>query len=844
MNKTSIKNFAVSARRLLLTAVERKAFEFGVTGKGDDRYDLVSFAGRIFTENEQEQRRELLDRIKSNGFECVIEEVAYTWFNRFIALRFMEVNGYLPSKVRVFSDAEGRFIPEIMKEAAFVDISGIDREKVLSMIDEQQNEELYKYLIIAQCNELSCGLPYMFEKIYNWTELLFPNNLLRSDSVIALMINSIPEEDWTDQVELLGWLYQSYITEKHEEAIDPLRGSIVKKEDVPAATQLFTTDWVVRYILDNSLGRYWMERCPGSRLYEKLGFYIRSEKDDLRETSEVPKPEEIKVLDPCVGSGHFLSYAFDILLEIYRECGWTDRDAARSIIQNNLYGLDIDDRTVQLARFSLAMKARRYNRRILNDLILINIVSIEESDRLTAEMIETVVPNDENIRKTIYDLKNAYINAREFGSLIYAPETDLKALKDGLEDIPYTDLLYSKDAYSIIAPLVRQTEILGRKYDVVATNPPYLNRYSRELRQFINDNFADYKGDLFSVFMYRNFAFCKENGYSGFMTPNVWMFIKTYVKLRKFILENKSISSLIQLAKGSFFKEATVDICAFVLRNGESREKGTYFRLEDFKGGMDLQREKVLEAISDKSCSYRYEVSSAELAGIPDCPIAYFLPDTGIFDKDRLGNHIDARIGMVSGDNERFLRVWFEVAFDNIEFNALPGIDPMEKKWYPLQKGGEFRLWYGNDHYVINWKNDGYELKNDNYKGDRVRSHNYNGEQQFKEGITWNSISSSRFHCRYSPQGFTYDAAGPLCEIKERENLYYILAFLSSKTADYFFGIINPTINFPSGYLSALPFVISDFKKVTGLSKECVELSKDDWDSFEISKEFRRHPLV
>lgn len=859
MNKTAIRNYAVWARTALIDAVTQKAFEYEIKEDQEMVVSLDAIDGRLLSTNEKEWRRNLIDEIKRKSFTQVMEEVAYTWFNRFIALRYMEVNGFIPSRVRVFTNENGEFKPDILKEAMTVEIEGIDRAKVIDLLEKQNNEELFKYLIITQCNALNQGLPYMFEKLSNWTELLFPSNLLRADSIIGRMVTEISEEDFKDEVEIIGWLYQFYISEKHEEVIDPLHGKIIKKEDIPAATQLFTTDWVVRYILDNSLGRYWIERHPESQLANKLT-YLATPKNGVIETvNENILPEELKVLDPCVGSGHFLSYAFDILLEIYRECGWSDRDAAKSILENNLYGLDIDDRAAQLACFAVAMKARKYNRRILNGETRLNIFAMQDSDFISEDFIHYFANSNDALRKDINELKIIFNNAKEYGSIISVPKLNFDALYERVDIIrrSFADDLFQREDQKLVEerllPIIKQAEILSKKYDIVATNPPYMNKYSPRLKDYINQHFADYKGDLFSVFMFRNFAFCKENGYSGFMTPNVWMFIKSYEELRKYIINNKSITTLIQMAKGAFFKEATVDICTFILSNKKSDNAGLYFRLEDFKGDMEVQKQKVLEALGNTNCGYFYETPSLVFDKTPGTPIAFWLNEKYVSSYDfslDISKYIEPKIGMVTGDTNRFLRFWQEVNYSNIGFGFNNSEDAKKSNltWFPYQKGGNYRRWYGNNEYVVNWKNDGCEIKYDNYMGSRVRSHNYNGDNAFKGALTWSSITSSKFSARYVKDGFLYDVAGPFCQV-EAKYRKVILAYIISKVASEYLNAINPTINFVPGTLLALPF-LSDiienesYEKINQIANECISAETEDWDSFETSWDFKKHPLV
>ena len=848
MNKTAIKNFAIWARVQLIESAKQRAFEYGITENGENKPNVDTVGGRLLSAAEKEQRTQLIGQIRQKGFSQVMEEAAYTWFNRFIALRFMEVNGYLPSKVRVFTDENGAFKPEILKEAMSVELDELDRNKVLNLLDKQDNEALYKYLLITQCNALNTGLPYMFEKIANWSELLFPANLLRSDSIIGRMVNEIPEEDFKDEVEIIGWLYQFYITEKHEEVIDPLHGKIIKKEDIPAATQLFTTDWVVRYILDNSLGRYWIERHPESQLASKLTYLVTPKDGSIETVNETISPEELKVLDPCVGSGHFLSYAFDILLEIYRECGWSDRDAAKSILENNLHGLDIDDRAAQLACFAIAMKARKYNRRILNGETTLNIFAMQDSDLITEDIVRYFAGKDEKLRNDINELRITFNNAKEYGSIITIPKLDFAALYERIDIISRS---FAEDIFKIgyqntvieqLLTLVKQAEILSQKYDIVATNPPYMNKYSPRLKDYINQYFADYKGDLFSVFMYRNFGFCKENGYSGFMTPFVWMFIKTYEKLREFIIQNKSITTLVQM-EYSAFEEATVPICSFVLKNGKATENGLYFKLSDFKGGMEVQKQKVLEALANKNCGYFYEADQSNFSKIPGSPVAYWVSnaflrvfDTGVL----LGKIADAKQGVATADNNRFLRLWNEVSINKVSFHTHSHEDAAtaREKWFPYNKGGDFRKWYGNNEFVVNWEHDGAELKQ--FKGSVLRNPSY----YFKECFSWSLISSSVAAFRYKPAGQIFDVAGMSCFASEKQ-LNYLLALCNTKVVMKILEVIAPTINYQCGDIANIP-VIQDgcTNDVCEVAQENIFISKTDWDSYETSWDFKRNPLV
>lgn len=855
MNKAAIKNYAIWARVQLIESAKQRAFEYEITENGESKANIESIGGRLLSVDEKEQRKQLISQIQRKGYTQVMEEAAYTWFNRFIALRYMEVNGFLPSKVRVFTDENGAFKPEVLKEAMTVEIDGLDRSVVLDLLDKQNNEELYKYLLITQCNALNQGLPYMFEKISNWTELLFPANLLRADSVIGRMVSDIAEDDFQEEVEIIGWLYQYYISEKHEEVIDPLHGKIIKKEDIPAATQLFTTDWVVRYILDNSLGRYWIERNPGSSLASKLTYLVTPKSGEIETINERITPEELKVLDPCVGSGHFLSYAFDILLEIYRECGWSDRDAAKSILENNLYGLDIDDRATQLACFAVAMKARKYSRRILNGETALNIVAMQDSVFITDDFIHYFANKDENLRKDIQELRVVFNNAKEYGSIISAPKLNYAALYERIDIIRRSfaedifQIEYQNIAAEQLLPLVKQAEILSKKYDIVATNPPYMNKYSARLKDYINQHFADYKGDLFSVFMFRNFAFCKENGYSGFMTPMVWMFIKTYEELRKFIISQKSIATLIQF-EYSAFEEATVPICSFILKNGKQTSNALCFRLSTFTGGMEIQKQKVLEALANKDCGYFHEANQANFSRIPGTPIAYWASESILkaFENNKcLAQIASPRVGLQTGENDRFVRFWHEVSTHNTHFTAFSREDAQNSKmkWFPYNKGGDFRKWYGNNDYVVNWENDGVEIRHFTDERGKLRSRPQNTDTYFSESITWSKISSGTIAFRYKPHGHIYDVAGTSI-FADHEKLLYLLAFCNSNVAMEIAKILSPTINYEVGHISSFPIIFSkeENKRIIDIVATLTSLSQQDWDSFETSWDFKKHPLI
>lgn len=850
MNKNAIKKFATDARRELISRVGQRALKYGISDKeiGNPKDDSVN--GHLLSSTEKKQRAALIEQIKEKGYEQVMEEVAYTWFNRFSALRFMEVNGYLPTRVRVFTDENNAFKPQILTEAIHMELDGLDMEKVYAYKEANDNDELYKYLLITQCNALNSVLPGMFQKIADYTELLFPDNLLREGSVVQQMIELIPEEDWKDAVQIIGWLYQFYNDEKKNEVIS--LNKAVEKDDIPAATQLFTTDWVVRYIVDNSVGRYWIERNPSSSLKSQLEFYVASKGGADSIVHEKVTPESITVFDPCVGSGHFAVYAFDVLMKIYTEYGYTERDAVASIVKNNLFGLDIDERAAQLAYFAVMMKARQYDRRFFSRGIQPNFYAIHESNDIHKYTLEYFSNGDKSLLQDITSVVEDMVDAKEYGSIIPVRPVNFDAIFARLNEINEEISMEKYHVQYELVPIIRQAYIMSQKYVAVVTNPPYMNKFGEKLKDYVNSLYKDYSGDMFSVFMYRNFSYCVPNGYCGFMTPFVWMFIRTYEKLRKLILNTKSITTLIQM-EYSAFEEATVPICSFVLKNGTSSENGMYFKLSDFKGGMDIQKDKVLEALQDKNVYYYHETPQDALRVIPGTPISFWLNSNAVApyeDSLVMSEYISPMIGMVTGDTNRFLRFWQEVDITNIGFGCHNEEESVlsKKKWFPYQKGGSYRRWYGNNEYVVNWENEGYEIKYDNFMGKRVRSHNYNGSQAFVGALTWSSITSSKFSARIVDDGFLYDVAGPFCQVSPKYRKV-MLAFIISKVADMYLNAINPTINFVPGTLLALPLkpeVVSGktFEQIEQIATDCINKTVADWDAFENSWDFKVHPLV
>lgn len=839
MDKNAIKKYAVWAREELIEKVTARAVKYEIVKDKELNPSLDSINGEVLSESEKNERKALIKKITEDGYDQVMEEVAYTWFNRFIAIRFMEVNGYLPSHIRVFSNENGEFRPQILSEAIHLEMPGLDMEKVLAYKEDSNEDELFKYLLKVQCNALNEILPQMFQKLEDYTELLLPDYLLREGSVIETLVNDIPEDNFdissdNGQIEIIGWMYQYYISAKHDEVVDPLHGKVVKKDEVPAATQLFTTDWVVRYLIDNSVGRYWIERNPESQLAKELTYFVTPKDGQIKYVDEKITPQDVTVFDPCVGSGHFLVYAFEVLMKIYVEYGFSERDAASEIVKNNIFGLDIDGRATQLAYFAVMMKARQYDRRFFTRGIQPQIYEIMESNNADKSSIDYFCGNDAVIKNDVEVLLDTLKDAKEYGSILQMPEVDFEKIYERFAQVADEISMYNTYLLGAFKSIIDPAYLMSKKYAVVATNPPYLNKYDMLLKAYIVEKYNDFKGDIFSVFIHRNFDYCLEDGYSAFMTPFVWMFIKTYSKLREEILKNKAIITLIQM-EYSAFEEATVPICSFVMKNGSEKEKGYYFRLSSFVGGMEVQRQKTLEAIKNKDCGYFFETSVKHFFNIPGMPLAYWVSDKFVeaFSNEQIAQYAISDGQTKTGDNGKYLRLLWEVSSEKIG---------KEKKWALIAKGGNFRRWAGNIDTVIDWS----QGARNHYRADHVAriAPEY---IWFRKGVCWNHITSGNlFAARYIDENMLFETAAPAIFFDDEDVLYYVIGYLNSPVSGLALRFINPTISTNVGDITSQPLIIDNVKKenVIQLVKESILISLEDWNSFETSWNFKTHPLV
>ena len=804
-----------------------------------------------------------------------MEEIAYTWFNRFIALRFMEVNGYLPSRVRVFTDDENNFKPQILTEAINMELDGLDMEKVYALKNANDDDALFKYMLIVQCNALSSILPGMFQRISDYTELLLPDNLLREGSVIEQMISMIPEEDWKDAVQIIGWLYQYYNSEKKDDVFAALKKNVkITKENIPAATQLFTPDWIVRYMVENSLGRLWLEGHPdvkeqllpteeeqsayaaGNRDPEdtKWHYYLEEaeqEPDVQEQLAEIRKeyaaltPDQLKVIDPCSGSGHILVYMFDVLMQIYESYGYTTREAVASIVENNLYGLDIDDRAAQLAYFAVMMKARQYDRRFFSRGIQPHVYAIAESNHVDSFALEYFCNGDAKLKKAMDTIISELHDAKEYGSILTVTQQDWSALYARFAEIEEDIYISREAALSGLLPLVQTAQALAQKYDTVVTNPPYMavSNADAKVNDYVKKNFPDSKADLFAVFIERCGQMAKKNGYQAMITQHSWMFLSSFEKLRTKLLV-VDIVNMAHLGARAFEEIGgeVVQTTAFVIRKSHIADyKGEYCRLieptsQQGKENMFLDGEN------------RYNTDQSNFSKIPGSPVAYWV-SAGLLSAFATGKSLGdialARNGMKTGENGRFVRLWWEVILQGFNSTACDWKEASSSgaKWFPYNKGGEFRKWYGNNDCIVNWQNEGDEIFN-HAKADKRNVQDYPLELKFKPSASWSLVTSGQPAFRYKENNLS-DIAG-MSFFTEKQELLILLGFCNSKIALEILKILAPTINFQAGDIGRLPIV--DYGVETDTIRALVTSNIDesalDWDSFETSWDFRHHPLL
>ena len=860
MNKSSLKIFAIEARKELMEKMRTRLEILGISKNGVEKAKVigkeVEVRGTLYP---KESYDSLIRKYKQVGYEELIEESAYTWFNRLTALAFMEANGYIEEKM-IFNNGvknEPVIIDNYYEFEFFKNLDSDLQKELHNLRDENTPnsiEKLYSILMEEKCKDLSNIMPFMFKKKGTYSDILFPTGLLMENSLLVRLREEIGAEA---PIELIGWLYQYYNSEKREVVYNgSMKKSKINKEYIAPATQLFTPDWIVKYMVENSLGKLALESTGiNDNLKNNWKYYIDSEKE---ENSEKIKIEDIKILDPAMGSGHILVYAFDLLFEMYENLGWSTKEIVLSILKNNLYGLEIDERAGQLASFALMMKAREKFSRLFSVLkreedFKLNTLIIEESNSLS-ERIKNRIKNNNlnNLNKIIEDFEDA----KEYGSILKLEsidkeilEREFNLLKESFNNNEQETLIFNEDEMIIdineelelIENLIKQHTVMTDKFDITVTNPPYMgnSRMNGILKEYIDKNYSDVKSDLFAVFFIKCGEITKKKGYLAFMSPFVWMFIKSYEELRKIFIEEKTISSLVQL-EYSGFEDATVPICTFVLQNSYTDKKGEYIKLSDFKGAKN-QPIKTLEAVKNPNCNWRFQAKQKDFEKIPGSPIAYWVSDKirEIFEKNqKLGDVGEAKQGLATADNNRFLRLWNEVNYNKIGYNILNSQEALKskKKWFPYNKGGEFRKWYGNQEYLVNWENDGYEIKN--FKNAVVRNPSY----YFKESISWGLITSAGSSFRYFPKGFVYDVSGMSYFLEK--NQFNYLGILNTKIYSDLTKIINPTINLQIGDILVLPATEIKNEKFNKLVQQNIDISKEEWDSRETSWDFEKLSLV
>ena len=859
MNLKRLEAYAQQARREFNAAVTDRAALYGLTAECiepmTEQGDVVLIGARPFSVDIAGPRERLADQISRGKFEQVMEAMAYTWFNRFIAIRFMELHNYLEHGFRVLSHPEDQDLPEILEQAADVELTGLDRERVLELkLDGTKDEELYRLLLMAQCNALHTSMPFLFNHIGDITELLLPASLLHTDSLIRKLTRDIDESEW-EHIEIIGWLYQFYISEKKEQVI----GKVVASHDIPAATQLFTPNWIVKYLVQNSLGAQWLATYPRSRIREQMDFYI----EPAAQTEEVAAqleaitpgtldPETLTLFDPACGSGHILVEAYDLFKEIYLERGYRAHEVAQLILENNLFGLDIDERAAQLTGFSLMMKGRADDRHLFGRHVKLNVLPMVNSTSFDADpLVQDMTLSDFGLRpRDLTELVQIFAQATTFGSLIQVPE-GLAAKLAALKKLSYTSShdFFVTDALNRLGPLVQQAEMLTMRYHLVVANPPYMGSkfHIPALKRFLNDNFLKAKNDLFACFIERSLAFTKPHGYLGFMSPFVWMFISSHQGLRQRLLNKENITSLIQL-EYSGFAGATVPICTFTMRrNRVSGRKGCYIRLSDFKGS-ENQSPKTLEAIRNRDCGWFHEASQDEFKHIPGSPVAYWISANfrRIFEKGTLlGNLVDARVGLQTGNTSRFLRRWHEVDRKKCGFGmeSRDAASNSGKKWFPYNKGGEFRKWYGNLEYVVNWEFDGREIRAfGTQDGGRQRSRPQNVEFYFQASLTWSDVTSGPLSFRLNESGTIHDVVAMSAFGFRNVGSSILAGYCNSPIVNAISSVTNPTLHFHTGNFADIPFLREAGEQLTPIIASNVErlvkISRSDWNSYERSWEF------
>jgi len=877
MDKPAIKKFAVWARNKLIADTKYRAGLVGVTETAvaeplPQSNETVQFFDvglpqpyRIEGDAVTQRQRFVAELNKETAkqgsytaaYQTVVDKVAYTWFNRLIAVRYMEVNDLLPSRTRVLSSADGRAEPQIVTSPfdAVLDYTPAEQQQIVALKNDNKLDEAFRLLFLKQCAALGDCLPRLFEQVDDYMPLLLALSFTDKDGVVCHLVNDIPESDWQDAVQIVGWLYQYYNTEPKEQVFANLKKNIkISAENIPAATQLFTPDWIVRYMVENSLGRLWSEGHPD---FDKSNWkyyldeapqepQVAQQLAELRKGYAALTPEDIKCIDPCMGSGHILAYLFDVLMQIYRSAGYTDRDAAASIVEHNLYGLDIDDRAAQMAYFVVMMKGCQYDSRFLRRHLNPHVYAIQESNGINRNQLKFFGNGLSDFERNearlqLEGLLDTLTNAKEYGSILNMENYNWALLRS-CADAAGEDAQLSMDSFGLadtvaqLKQLIDIGEVLGQKYDVVVTNPPYMgaSNMNQRLLSYTKANFTNGKSDLFSCFIYRCSNLVKQMGFVAMITQHGWMFLSSYEKMRQDLLQDMTIDNLVHLGARAFeeISGEVVQTVSFVCRKEVNASyNSTYIRLVNAESGQ--QKEKVfLQHLTENEFSMPAET----IKKIPGNLFAYWLSDNFIYHLvkgKKVGEYGAAKQGLITSDNERFLRFWFEISNKKIN-----------EKWFLYNKGGGFRRWYGNLIYVVNWQDNGYEICHFTDKKGKLKSRPQNIQFFFSKGLTWNDVSTAKFCCRYVDGSCAFDASGPTLFMYDQSNLFYFLGLLNSSMVQEFMNLICQGLHYSTGHVPQIPVCIADVEKVADIARENVDICKEDWDNYETSIDFRRHPLV
>ncbi|MDU5721088.1 MAG: BREX-1 system adenine-specific DNA-methyltransferase PglX [Clostridium butyricum] len=866
MDKNKIKSFAVWARRKMIESVTEKAERIGITQDKIEEVEQVQGGFKLGEETfylSVKHRNALIHEIDEKGFEEVMEEAAYTWFNRFMGLRYMEVNDYLPSGIRILSSSvEGKVEPDVLsKVSEIIEELSLNGEEIYELLDSgttNDREKAYRIILVKQCNELGKIIPQMFEKISDYTELLLPDNLLEEGSVIRKMVEDIEESDWQEEVEIIGWMYQYYISEKKDEVFAALKKNVkITKENIPAATQLFTPKWIVKYMVENSLGRLWLEGHPNTELQSEWKYYleeaqqereVEEELQKIREEHALLTPEDIKVLDPCMGSGHILVYAFDVLYEIYKTAGYSEREIPKLILQNNLYGLDIDDRAAQLASFALIMKARHYNRRLFREIerehLELNLCAIQESNEITHEVIDYFANGNDELKNDVKYLVDVFTDAKEYGSILEVKAVDFEKIKQRLKEVENEDNLMFGDYRKIILDnlpeLVKQGEIMSRLYEVCVTNPPYMGRNGMDdkLLSFSEYNLERSKGDLFAMIMEKVIKYTKRNKFLAMITMHSWMYLPLFKELRKSMFDTKTFNSIVHLGSKAFeeIKGEKVQTVAFQIRiNKCEKNRPIFIKLLDYKTPEEKERQFFNKKNKYNYISQQFIINTKD--NIPEYEMTKSLEV--LKKEDTLAKYHDVKRCLATGNDDLFLRKWYEISIEKTNIFW----DREELKWYKVVNGGTFRKWYGNNFDVLNWYNDGNDIKR-MHESKQISATLRNLQYFFKNSLTYTytSMGSGKFNVRYIGENYASLGVGPIIVIDQSVG---ILGYLNSKVFQYIYNAYcGKTSTFETGKIGSIPYILTNNRSVEENVLLNIQISKNDWDSFEISWDFEVHPLL